>query len=46
MFNYTKTLGMNGNINATSAFIQAMLLSAAHGIYGVSLHYIDFFIRG
>jgi hypothetical protein len=41
-FNYTKILGLSGNTNSTNAFIQAIQLSAARGIYGVSLHQIDF----
>ena len=41
-FQYSKFLGQSGNINSTSAFIQALLLSSAYGIYGVHLYYIGF----
>jgi hypothetical protein len=41
--NYTKTVGPSDNINATNAFIQALLLSSAHGIYEVSQLELDFF---
>jgi len=40
-FNYTTTLGHPGNVNATYSFIQALLLAAAQGIYGVSLFSFD-----
>ena len=41
--NYTKTLGPSDNINATDAFIQALLLSSVHGIHEVSQLELDFF---
>ena len=40
---YSKLLGQSGNINSTGAFIQALLLSSAHGIYGVRLCYTGSF---
>jgi hypothetical protein len=41
-FNYTKILGQSDNINSTNALIQALLLSTAHGIYGVCQCWIEF----
>ena len=41
-FQYSKFLGQSGNINLTSAFIQALLLSSTYRIYGVHLYYIGF----
>ena len=43
LVHYIDSIFRGDNTNATNAFIQAILLSSAHGIYGVSQLALDFF---